>query len=184
MDQRTIRLIIIVSSIVLVLIFLTFVMINTVNRGRQEAKNRINEENLQNQPPLTGFEPTLASVRSTTVTLAPTSGYGTALTPGPGPTIFQDTELYQETFKEEAHQAQEELINKYIAVGDLKSELPYEGEYFILSYDYENLAFDLTLDTQNLTKAEEEFAQYLDDKNIATQEWLEEEGLQVSTDQL
>lgn len=64
-------------------------------------------------------------------------------------------------------------LNQEYFVSNLVNSVPYKGKFFALDYNFNNATFLLTLDKNNLVKANAEFDAYLKENSIANRSWFD-----------
>lgn len=153
MNPKTISVISVIAGVLLImLILLTVVFSRLNNQGTSE---------ITPTPTASVFiDEQAPDERSLTATIAPTSGYGTYLTPGSGPTIYQDTQEYRELGAQE-YQENRDFYETQQAIGKLKEELPYNGKLCTISFDMSNLTFIMTVPNAQVLEGNEECNTYL-----------------------
>lgn len=154
MNSKTITILSIIAGAVLIfLILLTFVFSRVNNQG---------SATITPTPTSSVFiDERLPDQRDLTTTLAPTSGYGTYLTPGAGPTIFQDTQEYRDLGAQD-YEDNKDFYQTQEALGKLKEKLPYNGTLCTLSFDMNEFVFIMTIPNAQVIEGNEECNTYLE----------------------
>lgn len=68
---------------------------------------------------------------------------------------------------------EDEADRRAFLVGKLINILPYSGVDFVLSFDYDSDSFLLTLNKNNIDKANEELNLFLSQNSIESKSWIE-----------
>ena len=151
MEERNkkIRLYIIIGTVVLIILLFVIALLQSLSRTNNTPQQ-------QEQSLTPSVAPTLASDLL-------------YLTPGTGPTIYQETQDYKEA-QQEVDEQSAEFIEKGNEVVKLRTNSPVQGTLFTLSYDYNTFTFILTIPEAQAIEGNDEFNSYLQERGLTRED--------------